>query len=163
MSQKDPQIDVQESHSSSGSPSKHECVDDSQGGRQTRLQPSHESLYPSALRVGMTIFALLIAVLCVALDSTIVSTAIPRITDEFHDLHDVGWYGSGQLHHPRYQTMRRNAKLIASQLIFSRSVRSNFSSARSTEPAALSTLFLPHCYSLRLVQLSAPLRQRRRH
>lgn len=51
----------------------------------------------------MTIFALLIAVLCVALDSTIVSTAIPRITDEFHDLRDVGWYGSGQLQHPRYR------------------------------------------------------------
>lgn len=102
MSQKDPQIDIQEAHSSSGSPSKHECVDDNQGGRLTRLQPSHEMLYPSTFRVVMTIFALLIAVLCVALDSTIVSTAIPRITDEFHDLHDVGWYGSGKLHHPRY-------------------------------------------------------------
>ncbi|KAK7725512.1 hypothetical protein SLS63_008115 [Diaporthe eres] len=94
MSQKDPQIDAQEPHSSSGAPSKHECVDDSQVGRLTRLQPSHEMVYPSAFRFGMTIFALLIAVLCVALDSTIVSTAIPRITDEFHDLHDVGWYGS---------------------------------------------------------------------
>jgi MFS family permease len=25
---------------------------------------------------------------------TIVATAIPRITDEFHSLDDVGWYGS---------------------------------------------------------------------
>lgn len=104
MSQKEPRIDIQEAHSSSGSASNHEGVDDSQGGRLTRLQPSDEVLYPSALRLGMTIFALLIAVLCVALDSTIVSTAIPRITDEFHDLRDVGWYGSGQLHPPRYQT-----------------------------------------------------------
>ncbi|KAI7774257.1 hypothetical protein LA080_009034 [Diaporthe eres] len=97
MSQKEPQIDAQEAQSSSGAPSKHECVDNSQGGRLTRLQPSHEMLYPSAFRFGMTIFALLIAVLCVALDSTIVSTAIPRITDEFHNLHDVGWYGSAYL------------------------------------------------------------------
>ncbi|KAK7702816.1 hypothetical protein SLS64_009426 [Diaporthe eres] len=97
MSQKDPQIDAQEPHSSSGAPSKHECVDDSQVGRLTRLQPSHEMVYPSAFRFGMTIFALLIAVLCVALDSTIVSTAIPRITDEFHDLHDVGCLSSNEV------------------------------------------------------------------
>ena len=30
----------------------------------------------------------------VALDMTIVATAIPRITDEFHSLNQVGWYGS---------------------------------------------------------------------
>lgn len=114
MSQKEPQIDAQEAYSSSGAPSKHECVDNSQGGRLTRPQPSHEMLYPSAFRFGMTIFALLIAVLCVALDSTIVSTAIPRITDEFHNLHDVGWYGSGQLHHPRYQMISTKPVLIAS-------------------------------------------------
>lgn len=25
---------------------------------------------------------------------TIISTAIPKITDEFHSLEDIGWYGS---------------------------------------------------------------------
>ena len=29
-----------------------------------------------------------------ALDMTIIATAIPSITDEFHSLGDVGWYGS---------------------------------------------------------------------
>lgn len=38
-----------------------------------------------------------IAVLCVALDNTIIATAIPRITDKFHALDDVGWYGSAYL------------------------------------------------------------------
>lgn len=38
-----------------------------------------------------------IAVLCVALDNTIIATAIPRITDQFHALDDVGWYGSAYL------------------------------------------------------------------
>ncbi|KAM3064652.1 hypothetical protein ACMFMG_011965 [Clarireedia jacksonii] len=38
-----------------------------------------------------------LAVLCVALDNTIIATAIPRITDEFHALDDVGWYGSSYL------------------------------------------------------------------
>ncbi|KAF5859871.1 hypothetical protein ETB97_002362 [Aspergillus alliaceus] len=32
-----------------------------------------------------------------ALDRTIISTAIPRITNEFHSLDDVGWYGSSYL------------------------------------------------------------------
>jgi MFS family permease len=30
-------------------------------------------------------------------DNSIISTAIPRITDEFHSLGDVGWYGSSYL------------------------------------------------------------------
>lgn len=38
-----------------------------------------------------------VAVLCVALDNTIIATAIPRITDEFKALEDVGWYGSSYL------------------------------------------------------------------
>ncbi|KAL1962418.1 hypothetical protein VTN77DRAFT_9689 [Rasamsonia byssochlamydoides] len=33
----------------------------------------------------------------VALDRTIISTAIPQITDEFNSLADVGWYGSAYL------------------------------------------------------------------
>ena len=38
-----------------------------------------------------------LAVLCVALDNTIIATAIPRITDQFKALDDVGWYGSAYL------------------------------------------------------------------
>ena len=30
-------------------------------------------------------------------DQNIISTAIPRITDEFHSLDDIGWYGSAYL------------------------------------------------------------------
>jgi MFS family permease len=32
-----------------------------------------------------------------ALDNSIIATAIPRITDQFHSLGDVGWYGSAYL------------------------------------------------------------------
>ncbi|KAI9685961.1 MAG: hypothetical protein M1820_010699 [Bogoriella megaspora] len=42
-------------------------------------------------------FALCFAVLCQALDNTIIATAIPTITDDFNSLSDVGWYGSGYL------------------------------------------------------------------
>ncbi|KAI6713696.1 hypothetical protein JHW43_003822 [Diplocarpon mali] len=33
----------------------------------------------------------------IALDNTIIATAIPKITDQFHSLPDVGWYGSAYL------------------------------------------------------------------
>ncbi|KAL6718614.1 hypothetical protein ACLMJK_002848 [Lecanora helva] len=36
-------------------------------------------------------------VLSSAEDRTIISTAIPRITDQFHALNDVGWYGSAYM------------------------------------------------------------------
>ncbi|RSL51082.1 hypothetical protein CEP54_011624 [Fusarium duplospermum] len=46
--------------------------------------------YPTGFAFGMTLFALFISLFCVALDSTIIATAIPRITDQFHALQDVG-------------------------------------------------------------------------
>lgn len=51
--------------------------------------------YPPPLVFTINMVAMYIAILCVALDNTIISTAIPKITDEFHALDDVGWYGSG--------------------------------------------------------------------
>lgn len=53
--------------------------------------------YPTGFAFGMTLFALFISLFCVALDSTIIATAIPRITDQFRALQDVGWYGSSYL------------------------------------------------------------------
>ncbi|KGO65250.1 Major facilitator superfamily domain, general substrate transporter [Penicillium italicum] len=47
---------------------------------------------------GFKLFAIMVAVTLVALlmllDTSIVVTAVPRITSEFHSLSDVGWYGS---------------------------------------------------------------------
>lgn len=39
--------------------------------------------------------SLCLSIFLVALDSTIIATAIPQITDQFNSLNDVGWYGSG--------------------------------------------------------------------
>lgn len=50
--------------------------------------------YPHALKLTFIVIALVLSIFLVALDSTIVATAIPRITDEFHSLDQVGWYGS---------------------------------------------------------------------
>jgi hypothetical protein len=37
---------------------------------------------------------LCLATLCVAVDNTIISTAVPRITSDFHSIDDVGWYAA---------------------------------------------------------------------
>lgn len=74
-----------------------------------------ETVYPAKWRLGLISIALCLAVFCMALvcfflpfsciewsliifqDNTIIATAIPRITDDFHALEDVGWYGSSYL------------------------------------------------------------------
>jgi MFS family permease len=53
--------------------------------------------YPHGAKLAVIILGLALAVLCVALDNTIIATAIPHITDDFHALGDVGWYGSAYL------------------------------------------------------------------
>jgi hypothetical protein len=46
---------------------------------------------PQGWQLLAIIAALCLAVFLVALDQTIVSTAIPRITDHFHSVDDIGW------------------------------------------------------------------------
>jgi hypothetical protein len=64
---------------------------------QPVVQSAPTPEYPTGFKFGITLFALFISLFCVALDSTIIATAIPRITDHFHALQDVGWYGSSYL------------------------------------------------------------------
>ncbi|KAI0142253.1 putative MFS aflatoxin efflux pump [Xylariaceae sp. FL1272] len=51
----------------------------------------------SNLRTGFLLLAVYTSVFLIALDQLIVSTAIPEITNEFHSLEDIGWYGSAYL------------------------------------------------------------------
>lgn len=65
---------------------------------ENKTQPTQQPpSYPDGLTLAINLFALFISLFCVALDSTIIATAIPRITDQFHALQDVGWYGSSYL------------------------------------------------------------------
>ncbi|KAI0379576.1 major facilitator superfamily domain-containing protein [Hypomontagnella monticulosa] len=50
--------------------------------------------YPSGLRLLLLVLALILSIFLVALDMTIIATAIPRITQDFNSLNDIGWYGS---------------------------------------------------------------------
>lgn len=52
--------------------------------------------YPSGVKLYLITLALCLGVFLMALDNSIIATAIPRITDEFNSLDDVGWYGSGK-------------------------------------------------------------------
>ncbi|KAI4160064.1 MAG: hypothetical protein LQ342_006014 [Letrouitia transgressa] len=53
--------------------------------------------YPTGQKLILIMASLYLVFFLVALDRTIIGTAIPRITDEFHSLGDVGWYGSAYL------------------------------------------------------------------
>ncbi|KAF8850601.1 MFS transporter [Acephala macrosclerotiorum] len=59
--------------------------------------PMGQEQYAHGLRLITITVAVAISVLLVALDNTIIATAIPRIADKFHSLDDVGWYGSAYL------------------------------------------------------------------
>lgn len=62
--------------------------------------PTHtndEPTYPGPVALSLLTLGICLAAFVVALDRTIVATAIPRITDDFNSPGDVGWYGSAYL------------------------------------------------------------------
>lgn len=56
-----------------------------------------ESKYLSGLKLGILSLGLCLTTFVIALDNTIIATAIPKITTVFNSLEDVGWYGSSYL------------------------------------------------------------------
>ncbi|KAF2264146.1 putative efflux pump antibiotic resistance protein [Lojkania enalia] len=53
--------------------------------------------YPSTGKLWLAMLSLYISMFIVALDKTILGTAVPRITDAFHSLSDIGWYQSSYM------------------------------------------------------------------
>lgn len=53
-----------------------------------------EDQYPSGFKLMMITVSLILSILLVALDMTIVATAIPKITDDFRGIADVTWYST---------------------------------------------------------------------
>lgn len=60
-------------------------------------QSEAEPEYPTLKKLIPSVIALYLAFFLVSLDRTIIATAIPTITDEFHSLNDVGWYASAYM------------------------------------------------------------------
>lgn len=65
--------------------------------RKPEDEEENETVYPKKLPLALITTALCLSVFVVAIDNTIIATAIPRITDEFKAINDVGWYGSSYL------------------------------------------------------------------
>ncbi|KAK9359448.1 major facilitator superfamily domain-containing protein [Lipomyces starkeyi] len=56
-----------------------------------------EQAFPTGKKVALIMLALMLGMFLVALYRTIISTAVPQITNQFHSLDDVGWYASAYL------------------------------------------------------------------
>ncbi|KAK4948600.1 hypothetical protein LTR10_012604 [Elasticomyces elasticus] len=70
---------------------------DTAGSHMVQEKAAHgmtDDQYPHGLELVLLAGASLVAVFMIALDQTIVGTAIPKITDEFHSLSDVSWYAA---------------------------------------------------------------------
>jgi hypothetical protein len=61
---------------------------------KVQVENEHNPDYPTGFKLVTLIIALCLAVFLVALDQTIIATAIPKITDHFNSINDIGWYGS---------------------------------------------------------------------
>ncbi|CAK7237123.1 hypothetical protein SCUCBS95973_009841 [Sporothrix curviconia] len=48
----------------------------------------------TGIKLGIMLLSLALACFLILLDVAVVSTAVPKITDDFHSLRDVGWYAS---------------------------------------------------------------------
>jgi len=59
---------------------------------------SDEPDYPTGAKLGIIIASLCLSVFLMALDNTIIATAIPKITDHFKALDDVGWFVTFSVH-----------------------------------------------------------------
>ncbi|KAF9894165.1 hypothetical protein FE257_009138 [Aspergillus nanangensis] len=57
-------------------------------------EQTDEDQYLHGRALVFMVLSLMVAVLIIALDGSIISTAIPVITTEFNSLNDVAWYGS---------------------------------------------------------------------
>ena len=60
-------------------------------------QDMNETTYLSPRELSLLTTAFSIATFMIAIDGSILATAIPRITSDFHNLSDMGWYGSAYL------------------------------------------------------------------
>jgi hypothetical protein len=47
--------------------------------------------YPTGVKLALTLASIYLSVFLVALDRTIIATALPQITDKFQSFGDVGW------------------------------------------------------------------------
>ncbi|RYP67667.1 hypothetical protein DL771_007134 [Monosporascus sp. 5C6A] len=91
--------DPEETSHDAAAPSGTMLVDSEKGEESLSAQEDkgEEPDYARGLKLLVLLTSLLLCQFLVALDMSIIATAIPRITREFHSLEHVGWYGSAFL------------------------------------------------------------------
>lgn len=102
MSRKEEHRDHSSPESSErGSLDRHKTEQDQQGDNEKRDEAlqrvESEIVYPTGATLYLVMASLYLGVFLIALDRTIIATAIPSITNDFGSLGDVGWYGSAYL------------------------------------------------------------------
>ena len=68
-----------------------------EAGKAEATEEEDESKYLTGWKLTALSIGLCLTTFVIALDNTIIATAIPRITTVFNSLEDVGWYGSSYL------------------------------------------------------------------
>ncbi|KAI5865334.1 major facilitator superfamily domain-containing protein [Durotheca rogersii] len=79
---------------------KHGKPDSQQAGDSQSASSQEEKAeieYAQGLSLAAICLGLMLVVFCIGLDRSILSTAIPKIVNEFNSLSDIGWYGSAYL------------------------------------------------------------------
>ncbi|KAJ5501870.1 Major facilitator superfamily domain general substrate transporter, partial [Penicillium fimorum] len=56
-----------------------------------------KQIYPPSSKLAPILIGLCFQSFCIALDNTILSTAVPKITEQFNSLGDISWYASAYL------------------------------------------------------------------
>ncbi|KAJ5693459.1 hypothetical protein N7462_002882, partial [Penicillium macrosclerotiorum] len=67
------------------------------GSQHDQILDDEKKEYPSTISLIPIIVGLCFQSFCIALDNTILATAVPKITEEFNSLEDLSWYASAYL------------------------------------------------------------------
>jgi len=62
-----------------------------------QYEDAEKNYQPKSLKFWTIMIGMYLSIFLVALDQTIIATAIPKITDEFNSIEDIGWYGSAYM------------------------------------------------------------------
>ncbi|KAF8847266.1 putative aflatoxin efflux pump [Acephala macrosclerotiorum] len=62
-----------------------------------QYEDAEKNYQPKTLKFWTIMIGMYLSIFLVALDRTIIATAIPKITNEFNSIEDIGWYGSAYM------------------------------------------------------------------
>ncbi|CAG9945077.1 unnamed protein product [Clonostachys rosea f. rosea IK726] len=64
---------------------------------QNEYEDAERNYQPKTLKFWTILIGMYLSMFLVALDRMIIATAVPKITDEFKSINDIGWYGSAYM------------------------------------------------------------------